>query len=115
MSHQAWARYHQLLHDHPVATNSVTAGVMAFTGDVIAQSIERTLLAEAAVAGSPRRADAVAQPPVPYSATRGLTMFGWGVSMGGTVMHWWFSYLARLGGTPVTLPKVLGREAGRGS
>ena len=117
---QAWARYHQLLHERPVLTNSVTAGVMAFTGDVIAQYIERSAkrgrLAATAhehSAGSGASAnrdgdgDGVTEPErLQWSVGRSLTLLTWGCTMSGPPMVAWYNFLHRLGGTPLTLPKV---------
>ena len=106
-------------------TNSVTAGVMAFTGDVIAQYIERSAkrgrLAATAhehSAGSGASAnrdgdgDGVTEPErLQWSVGRSLTLLTWGCTMSGPPMVAWYNFLHRLGGTPLTLPKVRSNRA----
>jgi hypothetical protein len=107
---RAWAHYQRLLHDRPVVTNSVTAAVMAFTGDVTAQAIERSLQRRRGVAAETTVVAATRASSAPvagrWQPRRSMSVFLWGLTVGGPPMVWWFGYLSRLGGTPVTLPKV---------
>ncbi len=54
----AWARYSLLLQTHPLITNAITSGVIAVSGDLLAQRLERPLDGSAVTSPATGSADA---------------------------------------------------------
>jgi protein Mpv17 len=93
---RAWALYTGALARRPIATNMATAGVLSFTADMVAQTIE-----------SSRAADAGEEPGA-YSVKRAVSTAGFNVALA-PFLFGWFRALDRVFPAKNTMAVLAGK------
>lgn len=86
--------YGDLLRNHPISTKATTAGLLAATGDAIAQFRSSQTTPSTTTGSTSSSSSGNSSSSSSYDVRRGLTFLLFGAMYTGAFQHFWFTYLS---------------------